>query len=424
MEKLTVKLKQHTPLIHFQHYQENPTLRASEVKPRLDRYILETLGDGDYRTGCEKASERGWIIGENALNYKLRIRPCNKVNIALDSKFPLVLSNMGNKNKDSVGFSMYESVELSFLFFNCEELCSLIKRYIIQFFAYNNFGQRSSKGFGSFTVIKIDGEEIKWKHSEIYDDGVKLMRYEYDEEDSFSTLFSTIDFYWKLLKSGINYSYRKIERNGVVRRLKENQYEKAFLWEYLEQQHLTWEKRQVKLALDLAGYPVVNEQPHMDGGFDSFFARAHLGCPIQGITYRINTGVYMNGKEEKNEIDIAINNDGDIKRIPAPIIFKPVFHKVKDKDFVSIYILFNNVVIKELNSIDRDIIFNFRRTDDDRNVDVRLFPLTNREYNIDYERLINKFHEKLKNKMAPKDFKWNNILGDKRFVKFYRIEKK
>ncbi|MFN0202536.1 MAG: hypothetical protein ACKVTZ_13510 [Bacteroidia bacterium] len=40
MYSLTFTLKQHTPLIHFQHEQAGATLRASEVKPKLDRFIL------------------------------------------------------------------------------------------------------------------------------------------------------------------------------------------------------------------------------------------------------------------------------------------------------------------------------------------------------------------------------------------------
>ena len=41
MKKLTIKLKQHTPLIHFQHDEYGATLRASEVKPKLDKYIIQ-----------------------------------------------------------------------------------------------------------------------------------------------------------------------------------------------------------------------------------------------------------------------------------------------------------------------------------------------------------------------------------------------
>ena len=52
MKKITVELMQHTPMIHFQvRYDQNQTLReqrgatlrASEVKPKLDRYLLLLL---------------------------------------------------------------------------------------------------------------------------------------------------------------------------------------------------------------------------------------------------------------------------------------------------------------------------------------------------------------------------------------------
>lgn len=49
MNKLVIKLKQHTPLIHFQHNQEGATLRASEVKPKLDKFILTQLGKEQYK---------------------------------------------------------------------------------------------------------------------------------------------------------------------------------------------------------------------------------------------------------------------------------------------------------------------------------------------------------------------------------------
>lgn len=35
MNQLTAILKQHTPMIHFQHNESGATLRASEVKPLL-----------------------------------------------------------------------------------------------------------------------------------------------------------------------------------------------------------------------------------------------------------------------------------------------------------------------------------------------------------------------------------------------------
>ena len=76
--KLTFKLKQHTPLIHFQHDQHGATLRATELKPKLDRFLLEKLGNGNYEQGIEIAKKKGWLVakGEHpALDYKVRIFP-------------------------------------------------------------------------------------------------------------------------------------------------------------------------------------------------------------------------------------------------------------------------------------------------------------------------------------------------------------
>ena len=100
-------------MIHFQHDQEGATLRASEVKPKLDKYILTKLGDENYdlisddefeevatsfesspqnkdkilfddlsqksqafEVGKYVAKKKGWLSGKgehNALNYKMKI---------------------------------------------------------------------------------------------------------------------------------------------------------------------------------------------------------------------------------------------------------------------------------------------------------------------------------------------------------------
>ena len=76
MHTLKVTLKQHTPLIHFQHDQDGATLRASEVKPKLDRFILTKLGNGNYQEGVKQAKANGWLVGKGehpALDYKMRI---------------------------------------------------------------------------------------------------------------------------------------------------------------------------------------------------------------------------------------------------------------------------------------------------------------------------------------------------------------
>ena len=85
MHKLEIKLKQHTPLIHFQHDQEGATLRASEVKPKLDKFIVERDFENDFDK-CKqyligyatdpntlKSLKEKFDKGYRALNYKIRI---------------------------------------------------------------------------------------------------------------------------------------------------------------------------------------------------------------------------------------------------------------------------------------------------------------------------------------------------------------
>ena len=81
MGKFTISctLSQQTPLIHFQHQEPGACLRGSELKPKLDRFLLEQLGQGNalpQDAGYSIARENGWLAGDGshpALKYKVRI---------------------------------------------------------------------------------------------------------------------------------------------------------------------------------------------------------------------------------------------------------------------------------------------------------------------------------------------------------------
>ena len=70
MYKIEFTLKQHTPIIHFQHDQDGATLRATEVKPKLDRFIIEKL----EKSGVNNI-ETGWFnnIEKKSLDYQMHI---------------------------------------------------------------------------------------------------------------------------------------------------------------------------------------------------------------------------------------------------------------------------------------------------------------------------------------------------------------
>ena len=67
--KLEFTLRQHTPMIHFQSDQAGATLRATELKPKLDRYLIEKTFHNNYEE-CKQ-----YLVGytnknENALRKK------------------------------------------------------------------------------------------------------------------------------------------------------------------------------------------------------------------------------------------------------------------------------------------------------------------------------------------------------------------
>lgn len=175
MYKLKILLKQHTPLIHFQGTQPGACLRASEVKTKLDRFLLNNYSSC-FKNG-NPFDSRFFIDSEHkALNYKLRIRPVNGVEHreveALQRKngtgvryVPVVTSYFAPAVEDKtektkpVKFLWFGELEAEFFSYDCC-LLNAIKKCAQRFFAVTNFGARTSKGFGSFTVSKIikDGE--------------------------------------------------------------------------------------------------------------------------------------------------------------------------------------------------------------------------------------------------------------------------
>lgn len=112
----TYLLKQQTPLIHFQYDQEGATLRASEVKPKLDRYLIRRFHD---EHPGEEISDSWWINPEKdkktkkvivpALNYRIIIHiPENARKIVSNQSDPKIeahkekiLSEQANNQQDA-----------------------------------------------------------------------------------------------------------------------------------------------------------------------------------------------------------------------------------------------------------------------------------------------------------------------------------
>ena len=98
--KLQTRLIAQSPMIHFQGGCEGATLRGSEVKPKLDRFLNRKIDELEKQGACDKS----WIAYINqekgALNYKLSIRGMENVSrLYLNDKkdFPIVYGNREDK---------------------------------------------------------------------------------------------------------------------------------------------------------------------------------------------------------------------------------------------------------------------------------------------------------------------------------------
>lgn len=389
MNTLRVVLKQHTPLLHFQPDQDGATLRASEVKPKLDKFLIKKVVDGN-------AESYGSFLKDKescSLNYKLRIIPNGNNLLSMDiindnngkyntnSKyFPQILSNMGGCQfrDELVNFSFYETVTLEFIS-TCSEVND-IADWIDVFFAMTNFGQRSDKGFGSFSVQSINGEKCGYPEDMLPERTgfLKFKVKDYKNIVSQSKVFQVIDFYWKVIKSGINYT-RKNQFPG--------RYIKSFLWIYLNNNGTTWEKRKIKESFNLTTGNEHKENPH-----PAYFSRALLGCTDK-----------FEYKNKRQTVQVKQLNE-NINIIPSPVIFKPIF----DGEFVQIYLIVDNSAINELKKIS-DIEVEFKCNSS------RLIMSINPEL-LDVNDLIDKYHKFLCGEVRNKIVHNGNNLGENAFV--------
>lgn len=238
--KLIIGLRQYTPLIHFQGDTKEACLRASEVKPKLDRFVLEYL----ERQG-EKAPEQ-WVLKVSddeksnrhpALRYKMRFEGIGKKSVQANYKdrerrneiHSLYFASMGDEESgvwDENGVSKVKGVvydggvRLTILSPQFPELIALLKKLLPPFFALRCFGNRSNKGFGSFAVREINGKRVRLPEPKellpYLPNGCQALYYaDYEgEELSETERLNDIQAISAIMKGGMNYS--TYDRSGEV----------------------------------------------------------------------------------------------------------------------------------------------------------------------------------------------------------------
>ena len=335
------KLVQHTPLIHFQHSEPHACLRATEVKPKLDRFLIEQL-EKDDRFGDGRWKK--WFVGDGSqqsFDYMMRITPNSEQvertqsiengieraiaraehrppNASLHEIHKNYFGNMasGNNIQDTVQ-AIQETFKESLFYkdgltltIRCfiPELLTLIDEHIRGFFMMHNFGTRQRKGFGSFTV-DINTEPNAPK-------GFDLVR-KYCPNAYYCKLGNDVnadallDAVWVIsafLRSGFNRG--------------EGNYVRGFVFRYFQ-------REKNPLANDKAFV----KQKVLRNVYDEATRGEHLHPYGNNVRYRYVRGLL--GTNENSRFcrdpnahtpvyDIYTHSAEGIERFPSPLLFKPI----------------------------------------------------------------------------------------------------
>lgn len=358
------KLVQHTPLIHFQHSEPHACLRATEVKPKLDRFLIEQL-EKDDRFGDGRWKK--WFVGDGSqqsFDYMMRITPNSEQverthsieraiaraehrppNANLHEIHKNYFGNMasGNNIQDTIRETFKESLFYKdglTLTIRCfiPELLTLIDEHIRGFFMMHNFGTRQRKGFGSFTV-DIRTEPNAPKGFDLV--GKYCPNAYYCKLNDNVSADALLDAVWVIsafLRSGFNRG--------------EGNYVRGFVFRYFQREKnpLANDKAFVKQKVLRNVYNEATRGEHLHPYGNNVryrYVRGLLGTNENSRFCRDPRG---ETREDRTVHNIYIHSAEGVERFPSPLLFKPIGkfvfilpQKVPDEIFGSeFYILEKN----------------------------------------------------------------------------------
>jgi hypothetical protein len=344
MPELKVRLKQHTPLIHFQHDQEGATLRGTEVKPKLDKFIKDKLKEIDsqlwlkyeslidsipdeknkvnspYKLSIQMKDEMAidkYVIGSFIPKYK--IDDYRRQGLKILDKTPYFADNkpikdgLSDEDGHKLGIMQKEgnTLELTFRFWK-SEWEEFFQKIIPVFFAVTNFGTRQDKGFGCFFPVNGSHQELERWLSRYSPSAVYRSSRTFD----LSGVFKEIDTFYKTLKSGGQRTESELRR-------------------YFNNMRpvIEWEKPTIQENIQRISHQRLRINSKSN---NRQFVRALLGLPE----------LY---EYPKNGMKVLVQSKSDIERYASPISFK-IFEG-------NIY-LFVNQQISEITNKPFEFIFN------------------------------------------------------------------
>lgn len=335
------KLVQHTPLIHFQHSEPHACLRATEVKPKLDRFLIEQL-EKDDRFGDGRWKK--WFVGDGSqqsFDYMMRITPNSEQvertqsieraiaraehrppNANLHEIHKNYFGNMasGNNIQDTV-HAIQETFKESLFYkdgltltIRCfiPELLTFIDEHIRGFFMMHNFGTRQRKGFGSFTV-DISTKPNEPKGFDLV--GKYCPNAYYCKLDGNVNADALLDAVWVIsafLRSGFNRG--------------EGNYVRGFVFRYFQREKnpLANDKAFVKqnVLRNVYNEATRGEHLHPYGNNVRYrYVRGLLGTNENSRFCRAPRG---ETREDRTVHNIYIHSAEGVERFPSPLLFKPI----------------------------------------------------------------------------------------------------
>lgn len=330
--KLIFKLKQHTPMIHFLHDQPGATLRATELKPKLDNFLIRHAFGNDfeqyktYLSGWKEGKRKTDFERKKSFDYKIKIEP-PQTGCILDieqifkkkgfdkvKQFPLFFGNLGeekkteDQNEKKFVFS-FDPFPVTFFSFN-QDILGHIQKYFAAFLFQNNFGTRQSKGFGSFF---LEGNEQYHQspgvfptrfHFSVKPRSLQTRANKEEIYQHFYYLFSNIDLLYKALRSGINH----------------NLYFKSLMFMYCKQYGIQWEKKTIKekyFPQDLRN----QIKEHSSSDILEFFSDSSQAL-MKDLLGLSSTEVWGSYRSSLKSGPVISKENPDIDRFKSPITFK------------------------------------------------------------------------------------------------------
>lgn len=361
MKKITIELAQHTPMLHFDRT-PGATLRATEVKPKLDRFLIKNL----FR---DPNVYSGFLIPEtNALDYKMRIKSSTGAIGTWEKKPPMYFGDIDpqkeNPKYKSMGmdserhreyikkmdeykenlkewektkegekpvppFPEPTTIEL---LITCKDLSSWLDNHTAEFrqclsafFFETNFGTRQTKGYGCFFPVKINGiptnfdSFMSW-YKLIHGSKHKVFHFpliaDANKHDIINNIMEKVQWFYQSLRQGINRHDRGL-------------YIKPMIFLYAKSKGIQWEKKAIK---------------------DKFYNNANISDnakaikPVLGLSSNETWKLTDNNEENKIFNTVELGNEG-FDRVPSPLTFKVFQRTLKDYD---VYIILNEELMSRM----------------------------------------------------------------------------